>query len=90
MSWIFRYLTVMLYGRLLADGSAALYMESVRKLKTGTAVSAQALPIGKQCHDPPRQIKEEYLESLLKFVLGYFGRFPILRMTDSHRFYYCC
>ena len=41
MSWIFRYLTVMLYGRLYSGISTALHMESVRKLKTGTAVPAQ-------------------------------------------------
>ncbi len=90
ISWIFRYLTLMFFERLFSGGSAAPRMESVRKLKTGTAALTQPLPIGKQCRDPPRQIREDYLESLLKFVLGNFGRFPILRMTDSHRFHYCC
>ncbi len=41
MSWIFRYLSAMLYGWLYSGVSTALHMESVRKLKTGTAVPAQ-------------------------------------------------
>jgi hypothetical protein len=67
MSWIFRYLTVMLYGRLLSgfhkvtlSADSAPHMEIVRKLKTGTTAFAQMFPSGKHCqyHDPPRSIME--------------------------------
>jgi hypothetical protein len=37
MSWIFRYLTAMVYGWLLSGVSAALRVESVGMLKSGTA-----------------------------------------------------
>ncbi len=74
MRWIFRYLTVMLYGRLLSgfhkvtlSADSAPHMEIVGKLKTGNAAFTQALPIGKQCHDPPRQIRET---STLFFLIG--------------------
>jgi hypothetical protein len=67
MSWIFRYLTVMFYVRLLSGVGTttlsvdpALHMENVGKLKIGTSLRAQILLIGRQrqCRGPPRQIRE--------------------------------
>jgi hypothetical protein len=40
MSWIFRYLTAMVYGWLLSGVSVALRVESVGKLNSGTTVPA--------------------------------------------------
>ncbi len=85
MSWIFRYLTVMLYGRLFSGISTALHMESVRKLKTGTAAAARMFLFGKhcQCHDPPRPIREAsplFLTEMVKLMIEHYFKMACLRV----------
>jgi ISXO2-like transposase domain len=68
ISWIFRYLTAMFYGWLYSGLGAAQRMESVRKLKTGTAVPAPMFPVAEH-QTGKRRVGVAFQNRTLPFVV---------------------